>query len=419
VSGAIAKALHWLGDTLAKRLFWLLWAALVVSHLVAFLSVSAFHGPEGLGAIAGLGRAVERLPPMPGLPPLGGPLRRELPPDGPPPLPPPEPGPGGFGGFAEGPPIVLRESSPGAAPPDDRFAGGGPPWTMVALDLGIRMLLIALAAWLGSRWLAKPVARLVRASHRLGDALAQGKPAPQVDETRGTREVREAAQVFNQMARQLKHQFDARGLMISAISHDLRTPLTRMRMRLETGDAAPALRERCVADIREMDGLIDSVLELFRSQHAVAPRQRTDVAALVQSIVDDLAEQGAAVSADTAQAGDAVAPADPLALKRVLGNLIGNGLRYGLRVRVALRGDDDALRIVVDDDGPGIPPDQLDAVFEPFVRVEASRNRASGGVGLGLFIARELMRHQGGELRIANRSEGGLRAEVRLPRQGA
>jgi signal transduction histidine kinase len=220
------------------------------------------------------------------------------------------------------------------------------------------------------------------------------------------------------MARELKHQFDARGLMVSAISHDLRTPLTRMRMRLETGDAAPALRERCVADIREMDALIDSVLELFRGQHAAAPPPRTDVAALVQSMVDDDVEQGAAVSADLQHAGHAVVPADPRALRRVLGNLIGNGLRYGQRVRVAVHGDDDALRIVIDDDGPGIPPEQLDAVFEPFVRVEASRNRASGGVGLGLFIARELMRHQGGTLHIANRPEGGLRAEVTLPRQG-
>jgi signal transduction histidine kinase len=414
VSRLLAQALHWLGDTLAKRLFWLLWVALVVSHLVAFLSVNALHGREGFGA---LGRAVERLPPMPGLPPLGGPGGPpDIGPDGPPLLPPPEPGPDGFGA---GPAIVLREPMPAPGPTDDRFAKG-PPWTVIALDLAIRALLIALAAWLGSRWLAKPVARLVRASHRLGDALAQGKALPQIDESRGTREVREAAAVFNRMARELKNQFDARGLMISAISHDLRTPLTRMRMRLETGDAAPALRERCVADIREMDGLIDSVLDLFRGQHAATPLQRTDVAALVQSLVDDLVEQGAAVSADTAQAAYAVVPADPRALRRVLGNLIGNGLRYGERVRVAVQGDaDGALSIVIDDDGPGIPADGLDAVFEPFVRVEASRNRASGGVGLGLFIARELMRHQGGELRIANRPEGGLRAEVRLPREGA
>lgn len=412
MSRLLSRALHWLGDTLARRLFWLLWVALVASHLVAYLSVSALHGPEGFGA---LGRAVERLPPMPGLPPLGGPVPRELAPEGLPPLPPPEPGPGGFG---DGPVIALREPMPGPAPADDRFANG-PPWTVIALDLGIRMLLIALAAWLGSRWLAKPVARLVRASHRLGEALAQGKALPQIDEARGTREVREAAQVFNRMARELKHQFDARGLMVAAISHDLRTPLTRMRMRLETGEAAPALRERCVADIREMDGLIDTVLELFRGQHgAAAALQRTDVGALVQSMVDDLVEQGAAVSADTASAGDAVAPADPLALKRVLGNLIGNGLRYGQRVRVALRGDDDTLRIVIDDDGPGVPNDQLEAVFEPFVRVEASRSRASGGVGLGLFIARELMRRQGGDLHIVNRAEGGLRAEVGLPRHG-
>jgi signal transduction histidine kinase len=413
----LAKALHWLGDTLAKRLFWLLWVALVASHLVAWLSIDALRGAD---RAPGAPSMAQRMPTMPALPPIG-PLDSARPPPGEPPpaprggLPPRNPPPGGGIGAPPSFPGPDAGPNPGSA----AMRAPGLPGGLLALDLGIRALLIALAAWLGSRWLAKPVARLVRASHQLGDALAQGRPAPQIDEERGTREVREAAQVFNQMARQLKQQFDARGLMISAISHDLRTPLTRMRMRLETGDAAPALRERCVSDIREMDGLIDSVLELFRGQHAGAPLQRTDLGALVQSVVDDLVEQGAAVAADLAPSGDAVVPADPLALRRVLGNLIGNGLRYGVRVRVAVHGDDKALRVVVDDDGPGIPPAQLDAVFEPFVRVEASRNRGSGGVGLGLFIARELMRRQEGQLRLANRPEGGLRAEVRLPRRDA
>jgi signal transduction histidine kinase len=380
----MSKPLAWLGDTLAKRLFWLMWVALIVSHLAAFLSVGfIYHRDDAVGPAGGL----ERLPPLPALPPIGGPT---APPGNGRGMPPPPP-------LAAAPPAAL-------------------PWQAMALDYGIRLALIALAAWLGSRWLARPMARLVRASHQLGDALGRGQAPPQIDERRGTREVREAAQVFNRMARQLKEQFDARGLMISAISHDLRTPLTRMRMRLETGAAEAALRARCVADIREMDGLIDSVLELFRGQHANAPLQRTDVGALAQSLVDDLVEQGALVGVDGASAADAIAPADPLALRRVLANLIGNGLRYGTHVRVTVESDREAVRVLIDDDGPGIPPAQLDAVFEPFYRVETSRSRQSGGVGLGLFIANELMRRQGGDLRLSNRAAGGLRAEVGLRR---
>ena len=401
------RVFGWLGDTLARRLFWLLWLALVVSHLIAYLSVSAFNSREGLGAI---GSAMQRLPPMPALPPMGAPGEPSQRPVGDASGGPPPPAPGDTQGQGPRPRPPLRDGAPGgpAGP-----GGPGLPWHVLALDLGVRMLLIALAAWLGSRWLARPVARLVRGAHQLGDAVSQGRPAPQIDEQRGTREVREAAQVFNRMARQLKAQFDARGLMISAISHDLRTPLTRMRMRLETADAAPALRERCAADIREMDALIDSVLQLFRGQHAQPTLQRTDVAALVQSMADDLAETGADVRADAPS--PAVVPADPPSLRRVLDNLIGNGLRYGRRVRVGVHTAADAVRVQVDDDGPGIPADQLESVFEPFVRVEGSRSREHGGTGLGLFIARELTRRQGGELTLSNRPEGGLRAELRLP----
>ena len=404
------RVFGWLGDTLARRLFWLLWLALVVSHLIAYLSVSAFNSREGLGAI---GSAMQRLPPMPALPPMGAPGEPSQRPVGDASGGPPPPAPGDAQGQGPRPRPPLRDGAPGG--PGGPAGPGGPglPWHVLALDLGVRMLLIALAAWLGSRWLARPVARLVRGAHQLGDAVSQGRPAPQIDEQRGTREVREAAQVFNRMARQLKAQFDARGLMISAISHDLRTPLTRMRMRLETAEAAPALRERCAADIREMDALIDSVLQLFRGQHAQPTLQRTDVAALVQSMADDLAETGADVRADAPS--PAVVPADPPSLRRVLDNLIGNGLRYGRRVRVGVHTAADAVRVQVDDDGPGIPADQLESVFEPFVRVEGSRSREHGGTGLGLFIARELTRRQGGELTLSNRPEGGLRAELRLP----
>jgi signal transduction histidine kinase len=377
--------MSWLTDTLAKRLFWLMTVALVGSHFVAYLAVSTLNARGGERGVA---QALERLPTMPSLPPMG------VPPMGRPPSP-----------GADG-----RPGPPGAPP------NGAPrslPSSALALDYAIRFALIALAAWFGARWLARPVARLVSASHQLASTLDQNATPPHLDETHGTREVREAAQVFNRMAAQLKQQFDARGLMIAAISHDLRTPLTRMRMRLETPREEGELRQRCITDIREMDGLIDSVLDVFRAPQARALLQRTDVGALVQSLVDDMAELGQRVSAECVPA---VAAVDAAALRRVLGNLIGNGLRYGTRVQVSVASDAHDVRILIDDDGPGIHESKLEAVFEPFVRIETSRSRQTGGVGLGLFIARELTQRQGGMLTLSNRAEGGLRAELLLPR---
>ena len=382
--------MSWLTDTLAKRLFWLMTVALVASHFVAYLTVQSLNSREGTRGVAA---ALEHLPTMPSLPPMGGP--------------PPPPNAG------------ARQDPPGA-PPGGPPNGppGGLPTSALALDYGIRFGLIALAAWFGARWLARPVARLVAASHQLGSALERNTALPQLDEAHGSREVREAAQVFNRMAAQLKQQFEARGLMIAAISHDLRTPLTRMRMRLETQRDDVPMRERCIADIREMDGLIDSVLDVFRGPSAGVPMlQRTDVGALVQALIDDMAELGQRVSADCVPA---VAAVDAAALRRVLGNLIGNGLRYGTHVQITVTSDAQAVHILIDDDGPGIPEAQLDAVFEPFVRVDTSRSRQTGGVGLGLFIARELTRRQGGTLTLSNHGpasgRSGLRAEVHLPR---
>ncbi len=387
--------MSWFTDTLAKRLFWLMTVALVASHFVAYLTVQALHAREGGRGVAA---ALERLPTMPSLPPMGGP----------PPQPPPPPN----GGARPDRPGTPPGAAPGAPP---NGPPGGLPASALALDYGIRFALIALAAWFGARWLARPMARLVAASHQLGSALERNAAPPQLDEAHGSREVRETAQVFNRMASQLKQQFEARGLMIAAISHDLRTPLTRMRLETQRDDAL--LRERCVADIREMDGLIDSVLDVFRGSNAGVPLQRTDVGALVQSLVDDMAELGQRVSAKCVPA---VAAVDAVALRRVLGNLIGNGLRYGSRVQVTVASDAHAVRIVVDDDGPGIPEAQLDAVFEPFVRIDSSRSRQTGGVGLGLFIARELTARQGGKLTLSNHGHApghtGLRAEVCLPR---
>lgn len=373
--------MKWLTDTLARRLFLLMWAALVVSHVAAFVAVQVVHRPPGqpVGASPRPG-----LPTFPSLPPTPG-LH----------LDPPQPG-------AAGP-----RSPPGAPP--------ALPTNALLLDYGVRLLVIALAAWLGARWVAGPARKLARASHALADSIGAAEPARPLDEAHGPREVRETARVFNTMALRLREQFQARGLMMAAISHDLRTPLTRLRMRLENMRADPALQERCVADVREMNELIDTVLEVFRGTDADGgePMQDTDISALVQALTDDLLEQGQAVSFEGTST---VTLARPAALRRVVGNLISNALRYGERAEVSVTTSQAAISIVVQDHGPGIAPAQLESVFQPFFRVESSRNRHTGGVGLGLYIARDLLQRQGARLDLSNPPQGGLRAEVTLPR---
>lgn len=386
-------------DRLGLRLFLLMWAALVLSHLAAWSLVVQTLMPSAGG-----------LPPMhadglpPGGPPPGGVGAR---------LPDARPG---------GPPAAAPGDFRDAGPPPRREAGGelrgrmptfpslppNLPWHAGLVDYGVRLLVIALAAWWGSRWLAGPVRRLVSAAQQLTPALAQGRPAPALPEGEGTREVREAAAVFNRMAAELSGQFEERGLMMAAISHDLRTPLTRMRLRLETGEVEAKVRERCIDDLREMNRLVESVIEVFRPAQATE-MQRVDLSALAQSAVDDLAETGADV---TFEGPPAVISADPVALRRVVDNLVGNALRYAGQARVRVDLAAGVTRLVVEDNGPGIPEAELERVRQPFRRVESSRNRETGGTGLGLYIAQQLVRRQGAVLVLSNRAEGGLRAEV-------
>lgn len=281
---------------------------------------------------------------------------------------------------------------------------------MTALDYGIRFLVIGLAAWLGARWLSSPMRKLANAAQSLGTSLSREEGLPSLDESEGTVEVRETARVFNDMAGQLRTQFQARGLLMAALSHDLRTPLTRMRMRLARLPDDP-LVERCVHDIHDMDELIQSALTLFRDTTSVGPMQSTDVCSVVQSLTDDLIEQGQPVvfSGETA-----VAECQPVLLRRVVSNLVSNAIRYGQRAEVSVGVRAGRVEVVVNDEGPGIPPGQLDAVFEPFYRVEGSRSRDTGGAGLGLHIARDLITRQGGTLTLRNRDTGGLQAVVSL-----
>lgn len=370
-------------DTLFTRLLLLILVAVVTSHLVAWLVVTRWVLPA---------LAVQApLPPSP--PDRGGPPARS------PPLPtlgslPP----GAFG--------------TGAAADPGRPAGAPPqlPAQALAVDYGIRILLIALAAWWGARWLANPVRRMVAASRQLAAGIADGRTPEHLDERRGTTEVQEAAQVFNRMADQLAREFRGRGLLMASISHDLRTPLTRMRIRLESLQPRP-LAQRCIDDIHEMNGLIDGAISVFRADDPTdEPLQATDVLALVQSLCDDLEETGQTV---VLHGHALVAMARPAALRRAIGNLVGNALQHGGSAEVTVMSLGGAC-VVVEDRGPGIPDDQLQRVLEPFHRLDPSRSRNTGGAGLGLHIAHTLLLAQGATLNLCKRSGGGLRAEVRL-----
>ena len=426
-----------LADTLFKRLFALMWLALVISHVVAFLVVTrdgaagnrrwptfpslppvsfARHasapasvpGPAGAASTGASARLDDRPAPI-GQPGDGGP-------------PPWQGGPGGLGGPGDagpggpgGPPSWLHGDPPSNGPmggPGGNGRGGDLPTSAALLDYGIRLLIIGLAAWLGARWLSAPMRRLQSASRTLGQSLARNEAPPKVDECTGTVEVRETAHVFNEMSRQLSDQVHSRALLVAAISHDLRTPLTRIRMRLEGSEGDP-LTARSIADIHEMDDLIESALEVFRgSSPHEEPAEATDVFALVQALVDDLVDLGQPVSVRGEPAAARVRSAG---LRRIVSNLVNNALRYGRRADVRVHGTGDTVCIVIEDEGPGIPEAQLDAVMQPFYRLETSRNRLTGGSGLGLYIARDLVARQGGTLTLANRAEGGLRATIALP----
>jgi signal transduction histidine kinase len=315
-------------------------------------------------------------------------------------------------GFGDGPPLgPPRVGEPNG--PNGPGMRGGLSAEALWLDYLVRFAAIGVAAWFGARWLSAPMRRLAEASEGLGHALGQRRPMPMLDEQRGTLEVRQTAQVFNAMAQRLQGQFEAQSLLMAAISHDLRTPLARLRMRLETMEEQPQT-PRCVADVQEMDTLIGSVLEMMRSSHSRAERERLDLGALAQSLVDDLAEAGCAVTC-TADAASVIVLAQPDALKRVLDNLIGNALRHAGSAEVALAVHADTVEVTVDDRGPGIAPALLDKVFQPFYRIDASRSRSTGGAGLGLYIARDLAQRNGGQLALSNRAEGGLRVRLLLP----
>ena len=241
------------------------------------------------------------------------------------------------------------------------------------------------------------------------DAARQVEPLQE----RGARELKRATRAFNAMQERLNRYLDSRTRVLAAMSHDLRTPITRLRLRVESIEDE-ALRARCVEDLDEMTRMVSGALSLFRGLND----DEAAVAVDINALLDELQRRYGEINANVTIDGRAAAPfsGKPLALKRCLGNLVDNALQYGGNATIAVTDSDDELTIRVLDDGPGIPEAELDRVFEPFYRLESSRNRATGGTGLGLSIARDVAQAHGGSLTLANRSSGGLEAKLVLPR---
>jgi signal transduction histidine kinase len=261
------------------------------------------------------------------------------------------------------------------------------------------------------RRLTRPMAELAVAAERLG----RGEAVPPVPE-RGPADVRETTRAFNRMHARLQRFVQDRTRMLAAISHDLRTPITSLRLRAEFIDDEE-IRGKILETLDDMQRMAEATLAFAREEAAQEDTRAVDLAALTDSVCADLADMGQDVTFAGAPRSHYLGRTS--SLKRALRNLIENAVTYGRRARVALEAGDHEWRIVIEDDGPGIPEADFERVFAPFVRLEESRNPETGGVGLGMAISRSIVRGHGGDIALANRRGPhgieGLRVTIRLP----
>jgi len=277
------------------------------------------------------------------------------------------------------------------------------------LSLGVLLAAVIAVTLVAVRWVTRPLKTLAAAAENLGEDLNR----PPLDEG-GPLEVSRAAHAFNTMQRRLARFVADRSQIFAAMSHDLKTPITRLRLRAEMLEDAE-LRAKFEKDLQEMEAMVSAALDFMRGVERAEPAQPLDVMALVESVQADARETGGEVTVEgTARASYTGHAAT---LKRLLANLVDNALKYGRTAAIVVEDSPAQLVIRVRDEGPGIPDGELERVFEPFQRLEGSRNRATGGSGLGLTIARNVARAHGGTLTLANRAAGGLEAVLALPRR--
>ena len=280
------------------------------------------------------------------------------------------------------------------------------PWHLLA-NLGLMLGAVIVLVWFAARTTVKPLTDLARAARDLGEDLRR---APLAED--GPSEVRQAAHAFNAMQLRIRHDIEERERFLAAVSHDLKTPVTRLRLRSELlGDTE--LRQRFLHDLDDMQDLLGGALDFLQGKAVEEAMQPVDLAAMAESLADDFTAAGGTVTLQESESLRVVAR--PRALRRAFANLIDNALKYGGRADISLSAANGELLIAIADDGPGLPEGELERVFEPFYRIETSRNRSTGGVGLGLAIVRQIAHSHGGTVSLENRAEGGLRAVLRLP----
>jgi len=278
--------------------------------------------------------------------------------------------------------------------------------------LVLRFLISALAmapiAWIAARRMARPYQQFSEAAERLG---RDPQSAPISLSLTGASEIKVAAGAFNDMQQRLKRYVEDRTAMVGAIAHDLRTPLTRLKFRIES--APDDLRLKMAKDIDQMEQMISGTLTFVRDASHAGARKPLELSSLIESLCDEMSETGSPVN--LVHREQVILSGDPISLRRLFTNLLDNAVKFGGSATARVFNRDGYAVIEIDDMGPGIPEDESERVFEPFYRGEPSRNRETGGIGLGLAVVRSVTRAHGGDVELTNRAEGGLCARVRLP----
>jgi signal transduction histidine kinase len=285
------------------------------------------------------------------------------------------------------------------------------PWPVeIFVAAVVAILLAAAAAAIMARRIVRPLSELTKAAA----VVARGGGAPHVAEN-GPEDVRKAASAFNAMAAKVTRTLESQRHLLSAVGHDLRTPITAMRINLEFIEDDD-LRDGLLRNLDELQALTEQVLSAARGTGGEIKRS-VDLSALVESLCTDLDEIGEPVS----WINHAPAPVScrPNEIRRAVRNLVENAVAYGAKADVRISDTRDGYEILIEDEGPGIPEDEQQRVFEPFVRLESSRNEETGGTGLGLTLAKAIAEGHGGGVKLENRAEGGLRARMHLPRMAA
>lgn len=321
-------------------------------------------------------------------------------------------GPGGN----DAPPMhEVREILLSAQLPDGRWLSSftispestrGDVFLLGASTVVIFICVFVAALWVASR-LSRPLSDLSEAAARVGDA-----DEPQQVVARGPGDVQQTIQAFNAMSRRVSQLLREKDVMLGALGHDLRTPLASLRIRLESMEPE-AERVKAVRTIEEASELLEDILELSRQGKSSEPERAMDVSMLVEDMVEDYAETGAPVTLEASQRS--VAVCRPVLMRRALRNLVDNAVTYGKVARLTVENSGGQISIHIDDDGPGMSDEALAKATDPFYRGEASRNRSTGGAGLGLTLCEAIARAHGGSLTLANRTPHGLRATIRLP----